>query len=78
MTYAIKFIISQTIKIIPVSGVARISLRGDIQGVLGMEVPQQGPGAEPRWGQGQIPQKPEITVKNGTENSLKYNTNNKI
>ena len=28
--------------------------------------------------QGQSPQKPEITVKNRTENSLKYNTNNTI
>ena len=51
------------------SGVARILLRGHIGG-LGDGSPQRGPEAEP--------QKPEITVKNGTENSLKYNTNNKI
>jgi len=43
-------------------GVARNLLRGTKEVVWGMEVPQWGPGAEPRWGSEAKPQKPETNA----------------
>jgi len=43
-------------------GVARNLLWGKKEGICGTEVPQRGPGAEPRWGLGGSPQKPEINA----------------
>jgi len=47
-------------------GIARNLLWGTKEGAGG-EVPQQGPGAEPRWGVGQSPQKPETHAEYSTE-----------
>jgi len=46
------------------SGVARQQGLGTNQGIWGTEVPQRGPGAEPRWGSGAKP--PEAEEKSVT------------
>ena len=44
--------------------------KGDKTGGLGTEVPQQGPGAEPRWGLGRSPQKLKTYANNHSDNVL--------
>ena len=48
-------------------GVAGMFLREEAKSGLGDEVPQRGPGIQHRWSLGRSAKKPEITVKNKTE-----------
>jgi len=77
-------------QIVPsLDGMGAVSSQDFVKGGGQTEVSQRGPSADQKspsgvqvqspvrvWGHS--PQKPEITVKNHTENSFKYNTNNKL
>ena len=55
-------------------GVARNLLRGTKEGLEA----QRGPGAEPRWGSGRSPQKPETDAEYSTEKIRKNTTLQKL